>query len=144
NEKLITRKFGYTKIKESKLPIIDVYISQLNQSITYLAQRNAVFLFGSDTPSGPSYTNPAGYNSMLEMQHLLKAGLSLRQLFQALTINNAQAFHLDKEIGTIEPGKKANLLIVEYNPLETAAAYHSIQQVIVQGRIYERNFFKAK
>jgi imidazolonepropionase-like amidohydrolase len=48
------------------------------------------------------------------MQQLQKAGLSLVQIFEAATINNAREFKLDSQLGTIEPGKIANLVLLKH------------------------------
>ena len=53
------------------------------------------------------------------MQQLHAAGLSLEQIFQAATINNAREFKLDSQLGTIEPGKIANLVLLRKSPLES-------------------------
>lgn len=58
-----------------------------------------------------------GLNGYLEMQQLHEAGLSLEQIFQAATINNAREFKLDSQVGTIEPGKIANLVLLRKSPL---------------------------
>lgn len=106
------------------------------ESLGYLAQhpRGARLLFGSDTPSGPTPGNPPGWNGYLEMQHLAAAGVSLRQIFEASTLHNAQAFGLDREVGSIEPGKRANLLLLARSPLDSVSAYDSIQSVWIGGR----------
>ena len=77
--------------------------------VGYLARRDANFVFGTDTPSGPTYGNLPGLNGYLEMQQLRRAGLSFAQIFKAATISNAREFKLDSQVGTIEAGKIANL-----------------------------------
>ena len=112
--------------------------------VSYLAARGANFLFGTDTPAMPSYGNLPGLNGYLEMQQLRKAGMSFAQILQAATINNARAFKLDSEIGTIEVGKVANLLLLTKSPLESADAYDSIVTVWVHGRAMSRDTLAAK
>jgi imidazolonepropionase-like amidohydrolase len=68
------------------------------------------------------------------MQRLHEAGLSLAQVFRAATISNARAFNIDGQVGTIEVGKRANLLLMKQSPLESIAAYDSIGTVWVGGR----------
>lgn len=102
--------------------------------VAYLAARNANFLFGTDTPSAPTYGNLPGLNGYLEMRQLQEAGMSLTQIFEAATINNAREFKLDSQIGTIEPGKIANLVLLKKSPLETVDAYDNITTVFVHGR----------
>jgi len=102
--------------------------------VRYLAQHHARFLFGTDTPSGPTIGNLPGLNGYLEMQQLVNAGLSLRQILEAATLSNAKAFGLDGQIGTIQPGKRANLVLLGKSPLESVQAYDSIQGIWIGGR----------
>jgi imidazolonepropionase-like amidohydrolase len=111
---------------------------RVRQVVGYLAARNANFLFGTDTPSAPTYGNLPGLNGYLEMQQLRDAGLSLEQIFKAATINNARQFKLDSEVGTIEPGKLANLVLLRQSPLESLDAYDTIVTVWVHGRPISR------
>ena len=108
-------------------------IRRARQVVGYLAARNANFLFGTDTPSAPTYGNLPGLNGYLEMQQLREAGLSLEQIFKAATINNAREFKLDSEVGTIEAGKIANLVLLRKSPLESVEAYDSIVTLWVHG-----------
>jgi imidazolonepropionase-like amidohydrolase len=103
-----------------------------------LAQRNARLLFGTDTPSAPIYTNPPGLNGFWEMKHWSAAGVSLRQLLTAATIGNAAAMRLAREIGTVEKGKRAHLLLLRANPLDTVDAYDAIETVFLAGRPIRR------
>ncbi|HEX4576054.1 MAG TPA: amidohydrolase family protein [Edaphobacter sp.] len=107
--------------------------------VGYLAKKNANFLFGTDTPSGPTYGNLPGLNGYLEMQQLQKAGLSLTQIFKAATISNAREFKLDAQLGTIEKGKIANLVLLKKSPLESMDAYDSITTVWVHGTAVARD-----
>lgn len=113
------------------------------QVLAYLAARNANFLLGTDTPSGPTYGNLPGLNGYLEMQHLQEAGLSLAQVFRAATINNARTFKLDGQVGSIEVGKRANLVLMKRSPLQDIAAYDSIVTVWVGGRQVARESLAA-
>lgn len=85
-----------------------------------------------------------GLNGYLEMQQLHEAGLSLEQIFQAATINNAREFKLDSQVGTIEPGKIANLVLLRKSPLVGADAYDSIATVWVHGKQMSRESLAAK
>jgi imidazolonepropionase-like amidohydrolase len=109
------------------------------QVVAYLASKDANFLFGTDTPSAPTYGNLPGLNGYLEMHQLQKAGLSLAQIFKAATISNAREFKLDGQLGTIEPGKIANLVLLKKSPLESVDAYDSIVTVWVHGTPVSRD-----
>jgi hypothetical protein len=116
---------------------------RVRQTVAYLAGKNTNFLFGTDTPSMPSYGNLPGLNGYLEMQQLHRAGLSLEQIFRAATISNAREFKLESQLGTIEPGKIANLILLKKSPLESVDAYDSIVTVWVHGRTITRDSLAA-
>jgi imidazolonepropionase-like amidohydrolase len=104
----------------------------------------ARLVFGSDTPATASYGNVPGLNGRLEMDRLVEAGVSAPQLFRALTIDNARAFRLDGHIGSVEAGKRAHLLLLRANPLTGVAAYDTIEQVILGGRLIARDTLSAR
>jgi hypothetical protein len=116
---------------------------RVRQVVAYLASKDANLLFGTDTPSAPTYGNLPGLNGFLEMKQLQRAGMSLKQIFRAATISNAQEFKLESQIGTIEPGKVANLVLMTKNPLETIDAYDSITTVFVHGKPVSRKDLAA-
>ena len=64
----------------------------------------------------------AGLNGWMEMQHLAEAGLSPVRIFRAVTLFNAEAIHLSHEIGTVEAGTRANLLLVRQDPSQKVHA----------------------
>jgi imidazolonepropionase-like amidohydrolase len=113
------------------------FIARLNHVVAFLAARNARFSFGSDTPSDATYANPPGLNGWLEMHRLIDAGLSPAQLFKAATLTNAAAFRLSREIGSVEVGKQANLLLLRADPTLTIRAYDHIQKVILHGSVID-------
>lgn len=77
------------------------------------------------------------------MQRLVAAGVSLRQLLEAATLNNAKAFGLADRIGTVEVGKRANLLLAG-SPLESVQAYDTVRAVWVGGKRMEPEALEAK
>jgi imidazolonepropionase-like amidohydrolase len=105
-----------------------------NLTVKYLAEHGARFLFGTDTPSGPTLGNLPGLNGYLEMQRLAAAGVSLRQIFEAATLSNATSFRLEDKIGTVAVGKRANLVLLGHSPLDLVEAYDEIQAVWIAGR----------
>ena len=109
----------------------------------YMAEHHARLLFGTDTPSSPTYANPPGLNAWMEMRHLTDAGVTAEQIFQAATLNNARALKLDREIGTVQVGKRANLLLVRADPRKTIQAYQEIAKVILGGRVLDPSMLAA-
>jgi imidazolonepropionase-like amidohydrolase len=125
------------------VPLIEDYeqgpLRRVRQVVAYLASKDANFVFGTDTPSAPTYGNLPGLNGYLEMKQLQKAGMSLAQIFRAATINNARKFKMDSQLGTIEPGEIANLVLMKKSPLETVDAYDSITTVFMHGKAVPRD-----
>jgi imidazolonepropionase-like amidohydrolase len=115
------------------------WLRRVRQVVAYLASKDANFVFGTDTPSSPTYGNLPGLNGYLEMKQLQKAGMSLTQIFRAATLNNAREFKMESQLGSIEPGKTANLLLMKKSPLESIDAYDSITTVFVHGKAIARD-----
>jgi len=69
---------------------------------------------------------------------MLDAGMTPIQIFHAATIANAEALGLDGEIGTVQVGKHANLLLLRQDPTRTVDAYNEIVKVILRGRVIDR------
>jgi len=77
--------------------------------------------------------------------------ISAQEAFELATIRGAQALHLEKEIGSLEPGKRADLLIIErdvlnqiplyniYSDLVYATKASDVESVIINGRIVMQN-----
>ena len=70
---------------------------------------------GTDTPIG--FLTP-GFSLHKELELQVEAGLTPLQALRSATITPAKFFNLDNKIGTIDPGKYADLVILNSNPLE--------------------------
>lgn len=103
-----------------------------------MAKSHYPLLLGSDFPGSPSYANQPGLTSYLEMKMMAEAGISLSEILAAATVNNARQFQLDQDYGTVEPGKVANLLLLQQNPLESIEAWNGIHRVILHGQVFSR------
>ena len=109
----------------------------------FLGENDANLILGTDSPAMNMYTNPPGYNGILEMRHWEDTGIPLEKIFRAATFQNAQAFHLEHLYGSVEKDNIANLLILNSNPLKTAEAYNDIEKVIVRGKLIDRELLSA-
>ncbi|HJS16439.1 MAG TPA: amidohydrolase family protein [Rheinheimera sp.] len=113
-------------------------LTLVRQMTADLNQRGAMLQFGSDTPSGPFYSQFPGINGRWEMDRWLETGLSLSQLFSAMTSGNAKALGMESEIGFVKAGLDADLLLLGSNPLQTVTAYDQIELVILKGKPLQR------
>jgi imidazolonepropionase-like amidohydrolase len=57
----------------------------------------------------------------------------------AATRNVARAYQVDRDLGTLEPGKIADLLILDQDPLTSAQHYRSIRMIMKEGVIVDRD-----
>lgn len=72
-------------------------------------------------------------NIIDEITLLIKCGMTPEQALRAATIDSARILGLESEIGTIEEGKRADLVILKGDPLEDCEAYRRVQEVIFNG-----------
>ena len=101
-------------------------------------------LLASDTPSAPVYSNQPGLNTYQELRSMVEAGVPLDAALRAGTINNAKQFGLEKDYGTVETGKIANLLLLRSNPLQAVEAWNEIDTVVLRGVTIQRESLSAK
>jgi imidazolonepropionase-like amidohydrolase len=113
-------------------------------AVRYMAAHHARFLFGSDTPGSASYTNQPGLNGWLEMRLLVETGLTPAEVFRAATLTNAEALGLARGVGTVQAGKRANLLLTRQDPTQSVQAYDDIVKIILGGRVLERTDLAAR
>lgn len=71
-----------------------------------------------------------------EIEMLIKCGMTSSEALAAATINSAKILNLENEIGSVEEGKKADILILEGNPIDDIAALRKIREVIKGGEVF--------
>jgi len=72
-----------------------------------------------------------------EMELFAEGGMSNERVLRAATLNGARTLALDKEIGSLEVGKLADLIVLEKNPLEDIHNTMSVVQTMIGGRLYD-------
>lgn len=113
---------------------MDFYLRGLE--LTGAAYRAGVpLLVGTD--AGDTYVFP-GSGLHDELAELVKAGLTPAEVLRAATLGGAQYLDTAAHFGTVQPGRHADLVLLEANPLEDIANTRSIRAVMLGGRVYER------
>jgi len=88
-------------------------------------------LVGTDTALG-------GFRYHDEMALLAHAGLSPAQILRAATLDAARFAGLERGAGSVSVGKRADLVLLDANPLENIAHTRRIRLVLLAGRPYDR------
>ena len=96
-----------------------------------LTDRGALVVSGTDSPFVPY-----GAGLHAELRLYARAGLSSAEILRTATIQAARAAGVDAELGTITPGKLADLVIVDGDPLANIADADNVVMTIKNGRRY--------
>jgi imidazolonepropionase-like amidohydrolase/quinol monooxygenase YgiN len=86
------------------------------------------------TDAGAQPIRAMGFSEHMELELLVKAGISPVQAIKIATANGAQLLKADKETGTLEPGKQASFLVLDKNPAEAITNTRTIAAVWKNGR----------
>jgi imidazolonepropionase-like amidohydrolase len=79
-----------------------------------------------------------GFSLHDELELLVEAGLTTMQALQTATLNPARFLNKAKDMGTIEKGKVADLVLLDANPLVDIRNTTKISSVVVNGRLFDR------
>ncbi|MGH7186094.1 MAG: amidohydrolase family protein, partial [Pseudomonadota bacterium] len=75
-----------------------------------------------------------------EFALLVGLGMTPLQAIRTATVNAAELLGLDKELGTIEVGKRADLIAVAENPLDNIRVLEAVKFVMKDGRVVKNEF----
>ena len=99
--------------------------------ILALHEAGAGLLLGSDAPQR---FNVPGFSLHRELTLLVEAGLTPFEALETGTVNVARFFGVEDERGTIEPGKTADLVLLDENPLEDIRNSRRVHGTMLRGR----------
>jgi imidazolonepropionase-like amidohydrolase len=101
-----------------------------------LAAVGALHRAGVTIVTGTDQAVP-GHSLHREIELYVQAGFTPMEAIQAATVVPAQAMGLDKETGTLEVGKRADLIVLDASPLEDIHNIRSVHYVVANGKLYD-------
>lgn len=78
-----------------------------------------------------------GLGAHWEMWMFHQGGMTPLESLRAATISGARYLGMDRDIGSLEPGKLADLIVLDRNPLENIRNTHSVHYTMVNGRLFD-------
>jgi adenine deaminase len=105
------------------------------QMVKALHDAGAGLLLGTDAAAAMVLP---GYSIHAELQYFVDAGLTPYEALRTGTIAAAEFLHLQQEQGSIQTGKRADLLLLDGNPLESVANVKRLSGVVLNGRWFDK------
>lgn len=108
------------------------------KQVPLMQQAGVLIIAGSDAAALNTFVYPAA-SLIEELQLFQKAGMKPLHILQSATINGAKFMKKYDEVGSISVGKRADLVLLNQNPLEDIKAVENIQAVIKKGTFFDKN-----
>jgi imidazolonepropionase-like amidohydrolase len=121
------------KIVENNIVYVPTLGREPQGHLNIAALNQSGVMFGVGTDSPVEMTDGNSYRS--ELSRMVKAGLSDVKALIAATRNGAKALGKSKELGTIEVGKFADILLIDGQPWQDITELKNVEMVILSGRI---------
>jgi Tol biopolymer transport system component/imidazolonepropionase-like amidohydrolase len=115
-------------------PALEQAIAPYDVMLKAVSAGGGKIIAGTDSP-----IVPYGLGLQVELESYVHAGLTPFQALQTATVNAAQALGIDDQIGTIEPGKLADLTFLGSDPLTDIRNARDVKRVMRGGRLYTVN-----
>ena len=90
------------------------------------------------TDAGVEFSYP-GFSLHDELALLVEAGLSPLDALRAATLEPARFFRAEDTVGSIQPGRRADLVLLNQNPLANISATRAIEAVMLRGRLLDHS-----
>jgi hypothetical protein len=131
----IERLSSFRKIRDEKDMEAQKRSYQLEVQLVQMMRRAGVrFMIGTDAET----FYPAGFGLHTELGLFVSSGFSSLEALQAATLNPSAYFGRTADLGTVDVGKLADLVILEANPLDDIRNTERIAGVVTAGRYLDR------
>jgi imidazolonepropionase-like amidohydrolase len=114
---------------------IKTALAQASRNVKILADGGASIAMGTDSGAGDGRWQ--GYFEHVELEMMVKAGVTPMQALMAATGGAARIMKLDDQLGTLQPGKHADFVVLRANPLSDIENTRQIDAVWIGGRRIE-------
>ena len=111
-------------------------------TIAAFHEAGGMITLGTDHVSNGNHL--PGFGVHRELDALVRNGIPEAEALKIATINGARALKIDKDHGSIEVGKVADLVIIKGNPLEKIRNTRNVQTVVRAGKVYDPAELLAK
>jgi len=125
----------YAKFAPERLNNARQGYKKIEDFIRRYSQAGGLIRAGSDPNNGLP-----GLGLHQELVMFVEAGMTPMQAIQAGTINVAKSFRKDKDFGTVEPGKLADIIAIDGDPLKDIWAVQNVKLVMLGGKIVDHEF----
>ncbi|MFQ5929534.1 MAG: amidohydrolase family protein [Acidobacteriota bacterium] len=105
------------------------------KTIRAFYQAGGLITLGTDHPSTGEYLS--GFSTHRELHTLVLSGIPPAAAIKIATINGARALNVSHKLGSIEPGKFADLFVVTGNPLKDIRNTRNVRLVMKSGQVYD-------
>ena len=112
---------------------ISALLERYKKLVGEMHKAGVEFLAGTDT--GPSTPVVPGAGLHDELELLVESGFTPLEALQTATLNPARYFGKLRDMGTIDVGKVADLVMLDANPLEDIRNARKIEMVVLRGRV---------
>jgi imidazolonepropionase-like amidohydrolase len=123
------------------LPVREKFIQMEMDLVKQMHRAGVPFLAGTDTAAGV-HVFP-GFSLHDELAYLVEAGFTPMEALQTATRNPAEFLGMLYDLGTVEKGKLADLVVLDANPLDDIQNTRKIRAVLLAGRYFSREQLDA-
>ncbi len=131
--------FAQHPLAASDLHAMEGMTPEMVKAVGRMSRDGVLLLAGTDL-AGPRIP---GFSLHDELAMLVQAGLTPLQALQTATLNPAVVLHRTNDFGAVEPGKVADLVLLDANPLEDIRNTEDIRAVVLRGRLLARSQLDA-
>jgi imidazolonepropionase-like amidohydrolase len=113
-------------------PASKTELDQALRNLKRLSDGGVMIAMGTDSGTGTGRWQ--GYSEHVELELMVKAGMTPMQTLVAATGNAAKVMGIDKELGTLQAGQRADFVVLNADPLSDIRNTRAIESVWIDGR----------